>query len=166
MKYISHRGNLKKIIKKYENDPNYILEAILNGFDVEIDIWVIKSEIYLGHDFNQFKIDEKFLIDNKDKLWIHAKNDQALFFLSQNKIDLNFFWHEGDKFTVTSKGFIWTHCNVVKQYLSKNVFVNKKIILTLPEIIDNDFKYEINPNNYFGICSDLIDIYRKKLSNL
>ena len=71
--------------------------VILNGFDVEIDIWVINSEIFLGHDFSQFKIDKKFLIDNKNKLWIHAKNDQALFFLSRNEMDLNFFWHEGDK---------------------------------------------------------------------
>ena len=94
MKYISHRGNQNKIIEKYENNPEYIIDAILNGYDVEIDIWIDKDNIYLGHDYNKFKINETFLIENRNKFWIHAKNDQALFFLISSKSNYNFFWHE------------------------------------------------------------------------
>ena len=42
MKFISHRGNLNGPIEEYENHPEYILEALKKGFNVEID-----DEIFL-----------------------------------------------------------------------------------------------------------------------
>ena len=86
------------------------------------------------------------------------------YFLISSKSNYNFFWHENDKFTITSHGFIWTHFNTNKEYLRKNLYVNKKTILTLPELIDKEFNYNINPNYYYSICSDQIDQYRKRLS--
>ena len=40
MRLISHRGNIEKKINKKENDPDYLLNALDNGFDVEIDLRV------------------------------------------------------------------------------------------------------------------------------
>ena len=77
---ISHRGNLDKINFDDENKPDYILAAIELGYNVEIDLWVVNKKLFLGHDYGKFAIDEKFLKENEKKLWIHAKNDDALFF--------------------------------------------------------------------------------------
>ena len=163
MKYISHRGNLNKRIEKLENHPEYIHEALSKNYDVEIDLWVINRTIFLGHDYNQFEISDNFLIKNHKKLWIHAKNDQALFYLNNNKKKFNYFWHQNDEFTITSSGHIWTHFSSNKKYLKKNNFVNKKMILTLPELIDKKYEKIVFYNQYYAVCSDLIENYKMKI---
>ena len=35
------------------------------GYDVEIDVWSIDKQFYLGHDEPQYKIDKKFLQNKK-----------------------------------------------------------------------------------------------------
>ena len=117
---ISHRGNLDGKKEKLENHPDYIEEAKKKGFDVEIDVWFIKNNFFLGHDGPQFKVDSKFLEDQK--LWCHAKNSDALKELS--KINCHFFWHNTDDYTITSKGYIWT-------YPGKELFTQS--ICVLPE---------------------------------
>ena len=64
MKAISHRGNINSIEKDRENSPDYINEALKNGFDVEVDVRFENGKFFLGHDFNQFEIDKKFLLNN------------------------------------------------------------------------------------------------------
>ena len=39
-KWIAHRGNTRGPKPEKENDPEYILQAINEGFDVEIDVWM------------------------------------------------------------------------------------------------------------------------------
>ena len=144
MKFISHRGNLDGPMKEFENHPDYINDAIKKGFDVEIDVRVKNESFYLGHDFPTYKIDEKFLINNK--LWCHAKDLDAMNKLS--KIKCHFFWHQEDDVTITSKGYLWT-------FPGKKIF--KKSICVLPE--------KTNYKNFacYGICSDYILKYKKKL---
>ena len=43
MLFISHRGNIDGINVKNENKPSYILNALKNNFDVEVDIWLIDN---------------------------------------------------------------------------------------------------------------------------
>ena len=106
-KIISHRGNLNGK-SEFENTINQILRAIEYGFDVEIDLWYVNNKLFLGHDNPEYECSLEFLNDNSEKLWIHAKNIEACeYFLQQNK--LNWFWHENDKMTLTSKGYPW--CN-------------------------------------------------------
>ena len=50
MFFISHRGNLYGPNRKEENKIDYINEAIKKKFDVEIDLWFVKNNFYLGHD--------------------------------------------------------------------------------------------------------------------
>ena len=63
MKFISHRGNLNGPIQEYENHPEYILEALKKGFNVEIDVRVKNDTFYLGHDFPKYKINRKKTCD-------------------------------------------------------------------------------------------------------
>jgi hypothetical protein len=45
---ISHRGNINGRIEGLENTPNYIQDAIKLGYDVEIDLWIIKNKFKLA----------------------------------------------------------------------------------------------------------------------
>ena len=76
MKYIAHRGNLIGPNPNKENHPNYILEALKQGFDVEVDVWYKDNRFALGHDKPQYTVDLKFLTNSS--LWCHAKNIDAL----------------------------------------------------------------------------------------
>lgn len=105
MKLIAHRGNWNGRNKELENSPEYILDAVENGYDVEIDIWGKGDQIFLGHDFAEHEIDEDFLIEIKDVAWIHAKNYGAAEWLQATPY--HWFWHENDQMTLTSKGYVW-----------------------------------------------------------
>lgn len=139
MKLISHRGNLSGPNPSKENSPDYISQAINKGFDVEVDVWGRKS-LWLGHDRPEYPCPINFLVSNRDKLWIHCKNQEAIFILI-NFNTLNFFYHQEDDCTLTSKGFIWTYPN-------KNV-CNQSVL-----VIDDATKY--NGPKCFGLCSDKI----------
>lgn len=104
MHIISHRGNLQGKDLSLENNPSYIKKAIHAGFDVEIDVWFVDRQFFLGHDRPEYEIDKEFLTDNR--LWCHAKNYEA--FKEMWLIgSVHFFWHETDKITMTSKGIPW-----------------------------------------------------------
>ena len=147
MYFISHRGNISGIEKENENKPKYIENALKLGFDVEVDVRFENGEFYLGHDFNQYKIDKKFLLN--EKIWCHAKTSEAIQALK--KIKAHFFWHQEDDYTLTSKGFVWTYPG--KKLLTESICV-------LPEITN----YE--KINCRGICSDIIEKYKNdKINN-
>jgi hypothetical protein len=146
MLFISHRGNLIGPDLGLENSEEYILAALAKGFDVEVDIWrESNDDLYLGHDKPAHKTILDFLTKNREKLWIHCKNLCALnFFLLQD--GFNFFWHESDDYTLTSKGFIWTYFD--KPVMDKNVIVIKG----RPD--------KENLPKCFGICSDFVEVYK------
>jgi hypothetical protein len=142
MYLISHRGNLNGIEKDNENNPDYINRAISHGYDVEVDVRYESGQFFLGHDFNQFKVKEEFLLNNK--LWCHAKTNEAL--IALDRIKAHYFWHQEDDYTITSKGFFWTYPG--KKLLQKSICV-------LPE------KTNYDKINCSGICSDFIERYNK-----
>ena len=142
MYLISHRGNLSGIEKNNENNPDYINQAISRGYDVEVDVRYESGQFFLGHDFNQFKVNEEFLLNNK--LWCHAKTNEAL--IALDRIKAHYFWHQEDDYTITSKGFFWTYPG--KKLLQKSICV-------LPE------KSNYDKIDCLGICSDFIERYNK-----
>lgn len=147
MLLISHRGNLNGKNNKAENTINHINKALFYGFYVEIDVWVINKQIYLGHDYPKEKVSKNFI--QNSKFFCHAKNPDALIYLSSTS--LNYFWHENDYFTLTSHNMIWAHPKSM-EYLSNKE--TDKIISVCPENI----KLKIN-KNFYGICSDYIINY-------
>jgi hypothetical protein len=144
MKLISHRGNIDGQDKQRENKIWAIEDCINKGYDVEIDLWIDANILYLGHDGPEIKISEEFLKKYKNKLWIHAKNFNSINYLFF--MDLNWFWHETDKVTLTSKGIPWCYPN---NWLEKGITV----VLNKIQI----------PNNIYGICTDNINYYKNIL---
>jgi hypothetical protein len=141
---ISHRGNIDGPNPESENKPSYILNAINQGYEVEVDFWFSNNKFYLGHDEPQYDIPIEWLESNYRKLWIHCKNVDALnklHELDRGGFYLNYFWHENDKVTLTSQGYIWAYPGVE---CSNGIAV-------MPEL-DKNFK----PENMLGICSDYI----------
>lgn len=146
MLLIAHRGLLNGPDVNLENKPEQVIEALNQGFAVEVDVWLDNNKLYLGHDGPQYEIDLNFL-QNKP-LWVHAKNLDALHYLSQT-IGINYFWHQTDDFVLTRNSFIWT-------YPGKPL--TNRSIQVLPELQDPQFQ---NLNlNCFGICSDFVSQIR------
>lgn len=144
--FISHRGNINGKIPQNENHPDYIDEAIHAGYDVEIDIWMVDNELFLGHDEPQYKIIYNWLATRYEKLWIHCKNVEAMVWFNMMG-GFNYFWHEEDTLTLTSKGFIWAYPG--KQPIEDSIAV-------IPEIHNDDVSLCI------GICSDEIEKYKNE----
>ena len=143
---IAHRGNINGPIPEKENTPDYIDAAILAKYDVEIDVWVINNEIYLGHDKPDILITLDFLIERAKSLWCHAKNLEALVLLLKYK--LHTFSHDIDDYILTSKGIIWAYPGKPITYDTICVMPERTQNYTLTDIL-----------NAKGICSDYISQY-------
>jgi hypothetical protein len=141
---ISHRGNINGKIVERENHPSYIDEAINLGYDVEIDMWWIDGKTYLGHDVPQYEVDDEWLTERINKLWVHCKNIELLNWIRSTT--LHYFWHEEDTLTLTSKNQIWA-------YPGKQPILGS--IAVMPEINKDNISLCI------GICSDYIKNYKK-----
>jgi hypothetical protein len=139
---IAHRGNLKGPDPERENNPEYIDEAIEAGYDVEVDIWYVGEEFFLGHDKPQYRINYKWLLDRRLNLWVHCKNLLALSKLINS--DIHCFWHQEDDVTLTNEGVIWAYPG--KQPIRHSIAV-------MPEINDDDL------SDCMGICSDYVVNY-------
>jgi hypothetical protein len=145
MRIISHRGNVNGRLIEVENSPDHIENALNSGFDVEVDLWLISDQFYLGHDNWQYPIDLDWLESRSDFLWIHCKNEECL--LRLGSTNLNYFWHESDRFTITSKNYIWT-------------YVGLQIPNTVINLRDED--ETINRTDFIGICTDYPLLYVNK----
>jgi hypothetical protein len=147
MIYIAHRGLLNGP-SQWENAPWAIEEAITVCGNAEIDLWEIDGFFKLGHDEPKYDVSWKWLREHSNGLWIHCKNFQALETLTGFYSQWNFFWHEKDAATLTSKGYIWA-------YPGKQPILNS--IAVLPELYDDDI------SKCLGICSDYVLKYRGDL---
>ena len=144
MIWISHRGNVSGKNIDRENTVSFIEEAIEQGFDVEIDVckWD-GSKFYLGHDIPAESIDVKWL--KSRPLWVHAKDHLVLHELVKKNIHC--FWHDKDKYTITSKGYIWAYPGAPG---------GERCICVHPEQRD-DWK------QFAGICGDNVKQYKEQL---
>ena len=138
---ISHRGNILGRKKQLENNPNYIDNALKLGYDVEVDVWSVDKQFYLGHDEPQYKIERSFL-QNK-KLWCHAKNIEAFYRMIDDEIHC--FFHDKDKVALTSRGYFWSSYG--KHMTSKSICVMPPNSQELPKKIA-------------GVCSDYVESYK------
>lgn len=156
MRVISHRGNINGPKSCKENHPDSILAALNQGFDCEIDVWFIKSEFFLGHDFPEYKINRDFMWENGN-LWIHCKDFGALEELSCCKdLNNNVFYHNVDDYTITSKGFVWA-------------YPGKKVGRNCVIVVKDTFEYDCIEHKSIisGVCTDYpLDVQSKYLSSL
>ena len=149
MKLISHRGNLNGSMFPLENTPKYV-DIALKKFDCEVDIWLKDGALFMCHDNpteRSQRVTIDFLLERKSKLWVHCKNLEALSFMKQYKKSLNYFFHNYDQYTLTSKGYIWANLEV--PYNSDCILVEDGIKNISKDVL--------------GVCSDNIEYYARKL---
>lgn len=145
MKVISHRGNLIGRIPEKENSPKYIDAAISSGFEVEVDVSYIGDVLFLGHDELKYPVELEWIEKRANLLWVHCKNLEALSFFVKNGKNINFFWHQNDITTLTSKGYPWAYTDTFFPG-SYSVIKNEK---NIPEYVE-------------GICTDFPIEFKKK----
>jgi FkbM family methyltransferase len=152
MKYfISLRGNVYGNNPEQENNPEYVLKAIEEGFYVTIDVWVIDNKIFLGNNEPKYDIKISFLFNKK--IFCFARNIEALKLMIQFRNKIHYSIYNND-YHLTSKGLVLT--NNINE-------LNEKIIHIVPENIDyTNYKIE-NLNKCLGICSDNIYQYMSLL---
>jgi len=138
MKFIAHRGNTNGPNPVEENKPDYIMVALSNGHDAEIDVHYINGEWWLGHDKPDYKVTLDFL--QQKGLWCHAKDLCTLNELL--KYNIICFFHDTDAGVVTSNNYIWT-------YPGKEI--TERSIAVMPECV-TDWHYE----TCYAVCSDYI----------
>ncbi len=146
---IAHRGNFWGRNEKLENSPDYIEEAIRQGYHVEIDVRRVGYKWLLGHDTPDYEVRTSFLQNNR--LWVHAKDFETLFALKQYP-DIHCFWHDKDDFTFTSMGIKWARAGV---YTADGVIVMPEHSEEISAILRNA-KVEQRP---FGVCSDHFGLF-------
>jgi hypothetical protein len=125
----------------------FIDKAISEGYDVEVDVWYIDGVLFLGHDKPQYGVDFRWFKDRLSKLWVHCKNIESILYFQECGYEINYFWHQEDDITLTSKNFIWTFPG--KKLTSRSIAV-------LPESVKD---WELT--ECLGICSDYIKKYKK-----
>jgi len=140
MRIIAHRANIDGPGPD-ENKPDQIDKCIELGYDVEIDVRYDQhtNRLWLGHDKPQYMVTWYWLANRNEYLWIHCKDITTLYEFSAKTSGYNYFWHQSDDHTLTSKNYIWTYPD--KPYTPSSVIVNLEL---------DNFKN----TNCFGICTD------------
>lgn len=145
MKIISHRGNLTGPDPSTENTLRQFEIAISKGFEVEIDVWkIVEGTVWIGHDHGDSVMPKSFLEDNSSKIWVHAKSLQAVESL-RFMHGINWFWHENDRMTITSKGYMWCYPGT---YIDGGVSV----------VTQKDFQTD---HDILGICTDFPENFKR-----
>ena len=141
---IAHRGNTSGKNKKRENTISYIEEALKKGYHCEIDLCKFDGEkFYLGHDEPGEAVSMEWL--GSRNVWCHAKEYKTLEALVT--LGVHCFWHESDKYTITSQGWIWAYPGQPGGQYTIAVHPEK---LTSEEL-----------EKFAGVCSDNIDKYKE-----
>ena len=141
---IAHRGNVNGEVPELENSPIYVRDALYLGFNIEIDVWSLNKNFYLGHDKVTYhlSLNDMSLLQDK-RTWCHAKNVKALSDLLQ--MGAQCFWHQNDDVVLTSNGYIWS--------LPTSELYEKSIIVEL-----GVKSHHVGKS--YGICSDFIATYQ------
>lgn len=145
---IAHRGNLTGPNPKDENRPDYIMDAINQGYMVEIDLRMFNGKPMLGHDEPQYGFNVDLLHNYKPFLWVHCKDVSALDYCRTNTKN-NYFWHETDAYTITSWNYFWAYPG--QEPIKDCVMVMPELHWKLEEYV------KFQP---YGICSDYVEDIR------
>lgn len=152
MKLISHRGNIDGVYLDKENSPEYIDRAIQLGYDVEVDVRIIKRDVWwLGHDGPQYQVDINWLYERRNNIWFHAKNANALVLLMSRSFKV--FYHSVEEHVPIAGTInnIWSHN--IEEATTQSIIplLDKKSI----DLVN------IKELNVYGICSDFVEDIRR-----
>ena len=110
------------------------VQALNYHGDIWLFLYKIKSWIII------FKSEK-----HKENLWIHCKDIVTLHEFSIKTNEYNFFFHDKDDYTLTSKHHIWAYPG--KSYTDNTVIV-------MPEWEENVNWNILKSTNCYGICTD------------
>jgi len=157
---ISHRGNLTGPNPQKENTPDYIGQALHQGFHVEVDVWGVEGQLqlYLGHDGPMYPVPFNFIRDRIESLWVHCKNIYALALMRAFLPEARYFFHQTDDYAITSWHDIWC-------YPGKEPYAPHAVIV-MPETwtVLEDLPSFCLSTNVRGICSDLIAEIKRSIN--
>jgi len=142
IKLIAHRGNLNGKNPERENHPDYVLEALNQGYHVEVDVRSKCGGLYLGHDEPKYEVRQNLL--RFSRIICHAKDKEALRIMLEDG-EIHCFWHENDDYTMTSEGWVWV-------FPSKELIPNS--VCVLPEYYKRDDFRSLNKCR--AVCSDYV----------
>lgn len=147
MRIIAHRALLDGPNSELQNHPVQVSRALGFGFDVEIDLWRVDNTWMLGHDIPQHNVNDDFI--NQGRLWIHCKNMEAFHWFRDRGGDHQFFWHENDLVTLTSKLIMWT-------YFGKPETKHRMAVCVMPEVTYpwDDVVDMARAGDWYGMCTD------------
>lgn len=156
---IAHRANTQGPNPAEENNPDYIVKALSQGYYVEIDIWLQSDgSLFLGHDGPQYSTTLEFL-QHDDHIICHGKTILTFQYLLQN--NLHCFFHDRDDATLTSEKKIWLYPGQAPCELG---------ILVMPEWKSIDYGTETwidfikrSSNLCYGVCSDHVELIAKEI---
>lgn len=153
-KLIAHRGLLHGPSIELENNIKNIENNIKKYPQIinELDIWVDSDLIYIGHDKTNQHVDLEVLHEYSKNLILHIKgidfsSIKSINLLNSIREGFHFFSHQDDDFTITNKGWVWSH--------PRRGFV-KNTICVLPEkIMELDLAVKsFEFKQLCGVCSD------------
>lgn len=149
MRLIAHRANINGSNSEFENNPIQIDICIERGYDVEVDLRIDQDtgHLWLGHDFPQYMVTWDWIDNRCNNLWIHCKDIITLYKFSVFGNKYNYFWHQNDDFTLTSKNYIWTYPG--KSFTSNSIIV-------CPEWSEPDW-HSLKNAECYGICTDFVE---------
>jgi len=128
IKLIAHRGNRYGTEIENENKPEYIDQAIQDGFYVEIDIWTEGEKVFLGHDEPKYEVTMQWLLERHDSVYLHAKNISSFLYFKE-RTRFNTFYHTTEDFVVTSNG----ETIIRETSIVPDIFYPNNVIFTMPE---------------------------------
>ena len=174
-----------------ENQPKQLVEALTEGFDIEVDVRV--EHIYYEHDVNVGALIKLptpkigFTIGHDDKsslshvdveyfndlakrfpnqtIWIHCKNVETMVYFNTQALNKQFniasFFHQEDDVAYVEGGLLWTHPKV-KNWKDYSIWS----IQVLPELnmTPSEFREHFLNKQIFGVCTDYAYLMRKALT--
>lgn len=120
MLIISHRGNVNGPVSQCERD--HVENALLSGFDVEVDVRSNMWRLYVGHDEALYELPREWVrTDIASRLWFHAKDRRCHDALAL--VGHRVFMHEDEPYgSVVPDGLAWIHPR------SNNIEIPPKIV--------------------------------------
>lgn len=164
---ISHRANLTGIEPSFENLIRSIELALKKGFKVEVDVRFYKDRIYLGHDNPQELLPANFY--GEQKIYFHCKDMKSLLMFQKYYRGSNFFTHDNDEATITSKGMLWIHPETLPALYADHTELDfTRAIAVLPErkgLLYNEDHLKFL-GKFYGICTDFPERYKEAFDNV
>ncbi len=149
---IAHRANLRGPCKDRENSPSYIDEAIAQGYDVEVDVRLVDGAWWLGHDGPEHMVDIHFLLQRKDRLWVHAKTPATMAALRKYHPSIHAFEHDREPYTATTNGTCWAYPGMA---------VDPLTVCVMPERARSAYSDRCLMRSK-GICTDYPALHRQR----